>query len=375
MKVAIVHDDFMRRGGAERVAKVIHDTYPSGPIYTLAYNPNLTYPEIAKKNVITSWFNFLAKNEKIMKYLFFPLGMLAMRSIKIKGYDLVIISSTYCGKYVRVPKETIVVTYCYTPFRLAWDPNSYLIYQQSYLLRNLILKPIISIIKYFDYKAAQRTNYFIGMTKETGLRIKNAYKPKNDIHLIKPPVDLKNYSPSLIDKDYYLLVSRLEYYKKVDLVVDAFNLLGKKLIIIGNGTLKKDLEKKSHDNITFLNNLGNKDLAKYYAECKCFIFPQHEDYGITPLEACASGRPVIAYSKGGVNDTMIPFDPVRNNASTATALFFDEQTIESLIEAVRIFENLDFNKDFLVNHAKGFSEDIFKNQLMDFIDTLIKKEP
>lgn len=370
MKVAVVHDDFMRKGGAERVAKVIHDTFPDGPIYTLAFRPELTYPEISKKQIITSWFNKFSKNEKLMKYLFFPFGIFAMRSLKLKGFDLVIISSTYCAKYVRISKGTKVVTYCYTPFRLAWAPDSYQLYRNNFVLRNIVLKPIIKILKYVDFKAAQRTDYFIGMTKETSLRIKNAYKPKNQIHLIKPPVDLNNYKPSNIDKDYYLLVSRLEYYKKVDLVVEAFNQLGKELIIIGNGTLKKDLQKKANKNITFLSNLDNQELAKYYAECKCFIFPQHEDYGITPLEACASGRPVIAYSKGGVNDTMIPYRESMSNANTSTALFFEKQNVESLSNAVLTFEKLNFNKTFLVNHAKGFSEEIFKNELKEFIGSI-----
>lgn len=364
MNIAIVHDELMRRGGAEQVVLCFHKAFPQAPIYTMAYQPNHTYPEFKNCDIHTSLFQKVVSNEKSMKKLFFPFGVIAMKLLDLTKFDVILISSTYAAKYVKISPNALVINYCYTPFRLAWNPESYAEYNNTSGLKRIIFNSIINILRKIDFKAAQRTDYFIAMTNETKDRIQKAYLPTNKIELIKPPVDCNKFYISSEIKDYYLVVSRLEYYKKVDLVIEAFNKLGYPLIIVGKGSKESELKKMAKPNIVFKNGLSNEDIAKLYAKCKAFIFPQHEDYGITPLEANASGRPVIAYGQGGVLDTMIPYT---NDSNIATALFFEKQEVDYLIEAVLLSENIKFNSNFIRHHAEKFHEDIFVDEIKTFV--------
>ena len=366
MKLAIVHDDLMRRGGAEQVARCLHYAFPDAPIYTLCYQPEDTYPDFKTAKVLTSWYQRLVKDEHQMKKLFFPLGVMAMQQLDVTAYDVVLMSSTYCAKYVKIAPQAIVINYCHQPFRLAWFPESYTDYLQAKGLKKWALKAMIASLKRIDYKAAQRTDYFIANTSETSQRIKEKYEYKKDIPIIYPPVVLDNFQVATNVQDYYLIVTRLEYYKRVDLAIRTFNDLGYKLIIVGKGTQEADLKKIAKENIIFKSGLSKSELKDLYSGCKALIFPQYEDFGITPLEANASGRPVIAFGKGGVLNTMIPFN---GNPKKCTAIFFQEQEVESLKQAVLAMENmfLDFEPEFIRNNVIRFNEDHFISAIKDFV--------
>lgn len=365
MKIAIVHDELVRKGGAEQVTRCFHMAFPEAPIFTLAYNPDTTYTYFKNCQIRTSWFQNIAHDEKRLKQLFFPLGIIAMQQLDVTAYDVVLMSSTYCAKYVKISPNAIVINYCHQPFRLAWYPDSYKEFIISKGIKKWLLQRVVSILQKVDYNAAKRTDYFIANTKETALKIRKIYNYKNDIPVIKPPVNCANFHVSSEVKDYYLVVARLEYYKKVDLVIDAFNELGYPLIIIGKGSKEQELKKYSKNNISFRNNLSTEELRNLYTDCKAFIFPQLEDYGITPLEANASGRPVIAYGEGGVKETMIPYT---GDFSKATAIFFPEQTKESLITAIKLFERLPaFNSNFIREHAETFDESAFIEVIKKFV--------
>lgn len=364
MRIAIIHDELMRRGGGEQVALCFHKAFPEAPLYTSVYQPNNTYPEFKQVKVITSWYQKIIKSEKLMKRFFFPIGMWAMKQLKVENYDVVLISTTYSAKFVKISPNTLVITYCYTPFRLAWNPMSYTEYNNSKGLYRWLFNRVIGILKNQDLKSSKKTDYFLAMTEETKERIVNAYLPQKEITIIPPPVNISNFYISETIGDYYLVVSRLEYYKKVDLVIDAFNELGFKLIIVGNGSKKEELMKRAKNNIRFMQGVDATSLSKLYAECKAFIFPQHEDYGITPLEANASGRPVIAYGAGGVLETMIPY---KDNANFATSIFFSKQEVSNLIEAIKLFETLYFDPVFIRSNAERFDESIFIEQIKNFI--------
>jgi glycosyltransferase involved in cell wall biosynthesis len=275
----------------------------------MCYNPKLTYPEFTSFNIKTSLFNRIAKNEKVMKRFFFPIGLVCMKLLQVKGYDAVLISSTYCAKYVSIDKAAKIFIYTYTPFRLAWAPSSYKEYTNAKGLRKFLFKSLTSILRLIDAHEAQKGTYHISMTKETVERIKEAYGI-SAASIIYPPVKCTNFhlSNPYNNPGYYLIVSRLEFYKNVDLAIKAFNKLGYKLVIVGNGSKKEHLMTIAQSNIEFKSGLSREQLADLYSNCKALIFPQHEDYGITPLEANASGRPEIAYGKGGVEETMIPYD-------------------------------------------------------------------
>jgi len=364
MKVAIVHDELMRRGGAEQVVLTMLKAFPEADVFTLAYNSEGTYPEYQDYKIMTSKLQFLSKSVKWMQRLYFPFGVMAMKALDVHGYDVVLISNTHSAKYVNIDSKALVFIYTYTPFRLAWNPTSYSQYNNSSGISKWIFDRVVHILRKIDKKAAQRGNYYLGMTEETAQRIRDAYGVK-DIKLIPPDVKTRNFRVSSKPKKYYLLVSRLEYYKKADLAIEAFNKLGLKLIVVGNGTKAEELKQLAEDNIEFRKSLSSDELAELYANCKALIFPQHEDYGITPLEANASGRPVIAYGIGGVLETMIPYT---DNASSATAVFFKDQTVESLISAIRLFETLHFDEQFIRAHAEKFDENVFVKELKNFVN-------
>jgi len=364
MKLAIVQDDLMRRGGAEQVTLSFHKAFPDAPIYTLCYQPELTYPEFKTCTVKTSWYQNVATDESKMKKFFFPIGLIAMSQLNIEGYDVVLMSTTFCAKYVKIPKGTLVITYCHTPFRLAWRPESYESVAGAKGLKKIVYNTVISILRNIDRKSAQKTDYFITNAKEIVDRIRHAYDVKNEIVVINPGVKTQNFKVSSEIKDYYLVVSRFEPYKKVDLIVKSFNENGKQLIIVGNGSKADELKAMAKKNITFKSRVSKEELCDLFSKCKALIFPQLEDYGITPLEANASGRPVIAYGKGGVLETMIPYT---KNAKEASALFFEEQTEASLMRAIELFEQLEFDPVFIRNHAEKFDEQVFVKKIQNFV--------
>lgn len=368
MRIAIVHDDLMRRGGAEQVVLSMLKAFPAADLYTLCYRPDLTYPEFKNYHIKTSLFNRFAKNEKTMKKWFFPIGLLCMKMLQVNNYDVVIISNTYCGKYVSVSKSSKIFIYTYTPFRLAWDPTSYQEYNNSTGLKRIFFDTVVRILKVIDTHEAKKGTFFLSMTKETVERVKQA-KYSNRVDIIHPPVKCDNFYVSNTSSDYYLIVSRLEFYKNVDLAIRSFNLLGAKLIIVGNGSKKKELMAIANNNIEFKSGLSKGELASLYANCKAFIFPQHEDYGITPLEANAAGRPVIAYGAGGVLETMIPYN---GSSNKFTAIFFKEQTESCVVEAVKLFDTLETDQNFIWAHARKYDETVFVNELTQYVRERVK---
>ena len=370
MKLAIVHDELVRKGGAEQVALSFHKAFPDAVIYTLSYNPETTFSEFKSCNVITSWFGRYIKDEKNLKRFFFPFGVIAMQQMHVKGYDVVLQSSTHCSKYVKVDPGTLILTYCHTPFRLIWRPDSYKEVVNSGIIKRKLYDLVIKVLRKIDKKYADKTDWFITNARQVVPRIIEAYQPRNKVPVINPPVKCQNFYVSDEPGDYYLMVSRFEPYKKVDLVIDVFNKMQEKnLIIVGTGSTEKTLRKKAGKNITFLSSLSTKELADVYAHSKALIFPQLEDYGIAPLEANASGRPVIAFGQGGVLDTMIPV--TKNNAHKATAIFFKNQTEASLTDAIKAFEKMTFDPLFIRSHAERFDESTFVDKIRNFVSWTI----
>lgn len=368
MKIALVQDELVRRGGAEQVCLTSLRAFPNAPLFTASYNPALTYQEFKGAQITSSWFSRLAKDEKSLRKLFFPFAIWAMESLDLTEFDVVLIGGTNAGKYVKVSDKALVINYCYTPFRLAWNPLSYSEYLNSGGLKKIVFDTIIGILRKIDKKHAKRVNYFLAMTEETRDRIQKAYEPTAPIHIIPPAVKVGNFKISDSVGDYYLLVSRLEFYKKVDLAIEAFNRLGRKLIIVGKGSRSDELKAMAKSNIEFRTGISNEELADLYGNCKAFIFPQHEDYGITPLEANSAGRPVIAYKGGGVLTTQIDIEADPENG---TAVFFNEQSPQGLIEAVNYFERIQdrFNPESIRKNTQRFEEDIFVEELKKFVET------
>ena len=366
MKLALVQDGLMCRAGGEQVALCFHKAFPDAPIYTQCYRPELTFPEFKRCDIRTTWLQPIARTDDMMKKLFFPLGIWAMESHDLTAYDVVLMSGTHCAKYVKIRPDALVISYSFTPFRLAWEPQSYAQYSEAGSLKRAAFDAVLTRLRKIDYNFGQRPDFYVGMTDETAERLRVTYDVQKPIEIINPPVNVSNFRVSDKPKGYYLVVSRLEYYKKVDLVVDAFNELGYPLIIVGKGLQADEIKARAQENVTFMSGLSAEELGDLYAGCRAFIFPQHEDYGITPLEANAAGRPVIAYGAGGVLATQIP---VQQDAANATALFFSEQTTDSLINAVKTFETIEhtFDPQFIRQHAEQFDEPLFIKRIQEFV--------
>jgi len=372
LRLALIHDGIFCKGGAERVLLNMHRAFPDAPIYTSIYNPEKSYPEFKECDIRTSWLQSLLQSEKAYKNTFFFLGAYAMQRHDLSNYDVILASTTNSAKYIKTSPTNLVINYCYTPFRLAWNPNSYQRYENAKGIHKFIFDKVITRLKKLDFKYAQQADRYIAMIPETADRIRNNYQIKDKIEIINPSIDTSRYYIAENTEEYFLIVSRLEKYKKVDLAINVFNKLGKPLKIVGRGMEAVKLKKEAKNNIEFLGGVSQEKLIELYSKCKALIFPQHEDYGLTPLEANACGRPVIAYGKGGIETTMVPYNQSKQD-NAFTAVFFPEQNIDSLINAIKTCETLNIDTNYIRKNAEKFDDSKFIYQIRKYINKEYKR--
>lgn len=284
----------------------------------------------------------------------------------ISQYDVVLSSSATVAKYVSVPNGKHIC-YCYIPTRAIWHFDEYF----SNSTKARLLKLSLPYLKKRDYAAAQRVDQFIAISQASKNYIKQYYD--RDAEVIYCPIEIDKFRPSEKKGRHYLIVSRLERWKKIDYAVEAFNQLGLPLRIIGTGDEEARLRAMAKSNITFLGGVDDEALAREYSEALAVIFTPFLEYGLTPLEANASGTPVICYGKGGITETMVPTDGQSASGATPTAVFFYEQTADALNDAVKRFEKHSFNSAELVRHASQWGVPIFKKKLRDAVQSYIKK--
>ena len=355
-KIAIVADWLTNYGGAESVISAFHDLFPDAPIYTTMYKPK-NMRELGKlKNVHTSWLNSIP----LVKHQWM-LGQMptAIEMFNLDEYDIVLSSCHSVSKGVITKPSTLHICYCHTPMRYAWEEWDLETRIKKFprILHGAIRKQIKKI-KLWDFCAAQRVDEYIANSSYIASRINEHYK--RDAHIIYPPVDTNKFKQTNNPtNDYYLAVGRLIPYKKFDLIVETFNKIGLPLKVVGIGPDYKKIKEIAKDNVEILGPVGNKELTDLYANCKAFIFPQIEDAGIVPLEAMSAGRPVIALNRGGSLDSM---------RKGVTGIFFDEQTVESLSDAIKRFEKQTFDSKQIRKHAQEFDVEKFKVRISDFID-------
>lgn len=360
MNIALVHDWLTNVAGAEKVLLVLKEIFPKAPIYTSVFDPKKAHP-FQKFDVRTTFLQNLPLVKRRREALI-PLTPLAFENIDLGEFDLVISSTTMSAKGVITKPDTVHICYCHTPTRYLWeselDPRA-----QSGSFSNL-RKKIAHRLRIWDKVASDRPDFYFANSKYISKRIKKYYG--RDSVVIYPPVDVNKFVPGDQEKiqDYYLFVSRLVGYKKCDLVVEAFNKLNMPLKVIGSGPEKEKLKKIAKDNIEFLGFLTDSELKKYYSEAKAFIFAAEEDFGIVPVEAMASGRPVIAYNKGGAIETVV---------DGKTGLFFNEQSAESLIGAIKKFEPNKFDTKIIRKQAEKFSIERFKKEFRKEVEKIIHK--
>ncbi|MCX5751967.1 MAG: glycosyltransferase [Candidatus Saganbacteria bacterium] len=356
MKLAIIHDFLSQMGGAERVVEEFHSIYPEAPIYTSVYNKEALPSSFQKMEIHTSYMQFLPFVSRFFK-LYLPFYPSAIRSFKLNDFDVILSSSSAYAKGIRKPKGAKHFCYCHTPAKFLWMQELYFQREKLAPLAQMFLFPLLARQKQWDYKNSQQVDYFIANSRNVAGRIKRFYS--KDSVVINPPVDASLIVPKDEEGGFFLVVSRLTTYKRVDLAVKAFNRLGLPLKIIGDGPDRKYLESIAKNNIEFLGFRSDQQVAGYYAACKALIFPGEEDFGIVPVEAMAAGRPVIAYGVGGATETVVPFK---------TGILFTNQTEESLIEAIGVFNKISFDKMTIRRHAEGFDRTVFKEKVRSYIN-------
>jgi glycosyltransferase involved in cell wall biosynthesis len=357
MQVAIIHDYLNQMGGAERVVAALHEIFPRAPIFTTIVDREMLLPELASADIRVSWMQRLPGLKKhFKKYL--PLYPSAIESIDLRDFNLVISSSSAFAKGAIKGEMALHICYCYTPMRFAWDYANYVERENLSPLVRRMLPWVIAALRRWDQKTRNRPDHYIAISSEVQQRIKKIYG--KDSEVIFPPVDVAKYEPKGRGDNYYLIVSRLNSYKRIELAVEAFNRIGLPLVVIGTGPFLQVLKSMARPNVKFLGRLTDRELADYYANCKAFIFPGAEDFGLTPLEANAAGRPVIAYRGGGVLDT------IREGVN---GMFFHEDNAESLRKAILLLEEgkYSFEPRAIRNHALAFDKEVFKGKMKKFI--------
>ncbi len=359
MKIAIVHDWLTNMGGAEQVVINFKEIYKEAPIYTTFYNPSKLDDKLKNIEVKTSHLQKKKMVENHKKY--FPLMPMAFEKFDLNEYDVILSSSSSCAKGVLTKPGSIHICYCHTPMRYAWEKRDEYTEGMGKLKKKLV-EILCHYMRIWDVTSSNRVDYFIANSTEVQKRIKKHYK--RDSVVINPPVRCNMFNISETDGDYYLVLSRLVGYKRFDLAVQACRELGKKLVVIGEGPEKEKLEKLANENVTFLGRQPDEIVKKYMSECKALLFPGEEDFGIVPVEAQSSGRPVIAYGKGGVLDSVI---------DGKTGVFFKEQTVESLKEAINKFETMKFDKEEIRKHALEFDESVFQEKIKKFVEEKVEE--
>jgi glycosyltransferase involved in cell wall biosynthesis len=357
LKIAIVHDFLNQRGGAERVVAVIHEMFPEAPIFTSIVDWDALWPELVSADIRPSWMQKLpALRKHFKKYL--PFYPRAIESFDLREYDLIISSSSAFAKGAIKGRNALHICYCYTPMRYVWDYKNYVEKEDINIILRGILPFFLAGLKKWDLKTSFWPDHYIAISSIVKFRIKKIYGI--DAEVIFPPVDVRKYKIGTHADNFYLIVSRLNPYKRIDLAVEAFNIMGLPLKIIGSGPFLEALKRMARPNISFLGRLDDREVADYYAACKALIFPGIEDFGIVPLEANAAGRPVIAFQGGGALDTVV---------EGLNGLFFRQGTAESLMEAVKSFENgkYDFKPLRIREHALRFDRENFKAKMGKYV--------
>ena len=363
MKVAIVHDWLNQYGGAEIVLEALKELLPEAPIYTSMFWPR-AMPDFYRRWDIRTSFMDKLPFVKTHHQPFLPLYPLAFEGFDLSNYDVVISNkSGFCHGVITSP-DTVHICYCLTPTRFVWDYHHYVRSEGLGRLARWLLLPTLNYLRLWDRLAAERVDCFVAISAEVKRRIAKYYRRESIV--IHPPVYTDRFAPSPEQEDYFLVVSRLVPYKRIDIAVEAFNELGLPLLIVGEGRARRKLEAMAGPNVRFLGKVSFEDLARLYGRCRALIFPGREDFGIAPVEAQAAGRPVIAYAAGGALETVTHGE---------TGLLFREQTPEALAETVREFIRRSGEFDPAVIRANALRFDVrrFKEKMRNLIKLCLTK--
>ncbi|MFC1653817.1 glycosyltransferase [Patescibacteria group bacterium] len=361
MKVAVVYDRVNKIGGAEHVLKNIHSIWPKAPIFTSVYNKK-TAPWADGIKVIPSFIQKIPFSKTNHEWFFWAMPF-AFETFTFDDFDVVISVSSAQAKAAVTKPNTLHISYLLTPTKYLYS------HKKLHLEKNplgkvgeLILKNIWKHEERWDQIVVRRPDKIVTISETVDKRVKKYYKINSD-EIIHPPVDTNKFSEKSLfipeQKNYYLVVSRLVPSKRINLAIKAFNKLNKTLIVVGSGREKKNLKKIAHKNIHFVGQVSDQELVGYYQNCKAVIFPQEEDFGIVAVEALASGKPVVAYKKGGASEII---------QHKKHGLLFDRQTPSHIMKVIQSNTNVKFNQHALKEKAKEFDSSVFKTKFKQYVE-------
>jgi glycosyltransferase involved in cell wall biosynthesis len=356
MKVALVHDYLIQDGGAEKVLGALQEIWPEAPTFTLLYDPE-RLPQFSGRDIRTSFLQNIPVLRKKFQWSLMLMPS-ATEHYDLRDFDVVVSSTSAFAKGIVTRPGTLHICYCHTPTRYLWsDTVSYVDELRVPGIIKKILPPFLSYLRVWDRQAADRVDQFVANSQTIRQRIKKYYDRESFV--IHPPVDTHRFAISDAPKTYFLSGGRLVAYKRFDLVIEAANRTGLPVKVFGSGPVEADLRRMAKPNVEFVGKVSADELAKLYADAKAFIHPQEEDFGITPVESMASGRPVIAYRKGGAMETVV---------EGLSGEFFDEQSWEELADHMIRFDESRYNPSEIRAHAEGFGRERFKRELKSFVE-------
>ena len=356
MKVALIHDWLNQMGGAERVLLTLATMFPEAPIFTSIYSPDLVDERFRNINIHTSAMQKLPGVLTRHRW-YLPLFPAAFDRMHVEGFDAVISNASAFCKGVRTPATSVHICYCLTPTRFVWNAAEYLAREEMMPALRLALIPLLIALRHWDRNMARRVDRFVAISQAVADRIKSRYR--RDSEIIHPPVDVDSFAPGARVGDYYLVVSRLAPYKRIDLAVAACTKLNVSLKVIGSGRDLQSLMSIAGPTVQFLGQVNDAQVRHHLSQCKALIFPGEEDFGIVPVEAQASGRPVVAYGAGGALETVI---------AGRTGEFFYEPTVDSLSGVLKRFDDSRYSPTAMNAHAKQFGESVFVDKFARFVE-------
>lgn len=360
MRVALVHDYLINSRGGEQLLLHLTEIYPDADIYTLIHGGTGFPPELQSRSIRTSFVQRLPWAIKFDK-LYFPLYPIAIEQFDLRDYDLVISSTSAWSHGVLTMPGTCHISYCLSPFRYAWHWYHAFIQSRRGPIRWALMY-LLFRIRQWDNAAMNRADYLAAISNNVRMRILKYYR--RDAEVIYPPIRTALFNVPTETEEFFLVVSTLVPHKRVDIAVKAFTNLGLPLLVIGEGPERRRLQAMSGPTVRFLGALSDEEVRNYYSRCRAFIFTTNEDFGLTPLEAQASGRPVIAYGAGGALETV---------QSGITGIFYPEQSAEALEDAVTAFRPTAFDPFTIRAHAERFDVRHFRAKFIDFVDCRLRE--
>lgn len=356
MNVALVHDWLLTIGGAERVLEQLAFLYPDAPIYSVLVDPAVLPPSLTSHHHIQTWIRHLPLSRRLYKR-YLPLMPWAIEDLDLSSYDLVLSDCSAVSKGVVTRADTVHISYIHTPMRYAWDLYHEYRHREVGRFTGAVMGPLFSYIRQWDYLAAQRPDVLVANSLAVKRRIAKHYR--RDSMVIPPPVDVDRFVVAEGPGDYYLALSRLVPYKRLDIAVEACSRLKLPLVVAGDGPERGRLERMAGPTVRFVGHVTDAEVAHLLRDCRALLFPGEEDFGIVVVEAGACGRPVVAYGRGGALDTVIPEE---------TGLLFYDQSVEALVNALQQEPKISWNREMIRQNAERFRPDNFRTAYQAVVD-------